>query len=67
MVIETKANVDDVLWFIAHNHVHSAVVSKITINITKGNEGMEYSFLHRSEYLDEKKVFLSKEELLKSL
>lgn len=82
MTIETKYNIGDVVWFLEDNKAKSGKVTGLRFAYGIGeffgklatNEGQTYinyflrgDFIHSGCVLEEKFLFPTKEELLKSL
>ena len=69
MTIETKFNIGDSIWYMDNNKACNRSVSSIIIRITEYGVSVGYyvSKPRKSITLDEKLVFSSKEELIKSL
>lgn len=73
MIIETKYNIGDEVWFMHDNSAKSAIVTKIDIVIEKGMNSTDvykstaYSLFNYCRYYTKDKLFPTKEELLKSL
>ena len=69
MIIKTKYNIGEEVWFMEENEPTSDVILSIEINLYKGKQFIEYLFANDSyPYgLNESELFSTKEELLKSL
>ena len=73
MIIETRYNIGDRVWFMHDNKVKSEIIIKIDVviekdmNCTGVHKSIEYSLFNYSRYYTEDKLFHTKEELLKSL
>lgn len=69
MTVETKFNIGDEVWYLHNNKVCNRKVSAINIRITECMVSIIYyiSAPKESITLEEKSIFSSKEELLKSL
>lgn len=70
MVIQTKFNIDEIVYFIFNNKVYNAPIRSINIQVTYLNTvKIKYTVknLELSASLCEESIFRTKEELLKSL
>lgn len=69
MAIETKFNVGDEVWYLCNNKVCCRKISSIVFRVSEFGASTTYYVPTPSESiaLDEKLVFSSKEELIKSL
>jgi hypothetical protein len=82
MTIETKYNIGDEVWFMEDNHSQSGTVTGLRFSYGKGevfgkalsheekvqvNYVLRGDFIHSGDILEEKFLFTTKEELLKSL
>lgn len=71
MEIKTKYNIGDWVYFMHENKVHIGVIKKITIHIEKNKTNTVYSLTDQNNGLELQFgtpfLFLTKEELLKSL
>ena len=71
MIIETKYNIGDEVWFINHNKVCVSFITDIRVRKNKTNIKVEYHIepQHKIVFgvIKEQELFSTKEELLKSL
>jgi len=67
MVIETKYNIGDIVYFMNSNTVCHDIITKITITSTKEGEDHIIYLLEKYSLYKEDFLFKSKHELLKSL
>jgi hypothetical protein len=67
MIIETKFNIKDVVYFIRNNQVEHSQVVHIDIEANSDIPKIRYSIKDQRDYVSEHRLFISKEELLKSL
>lgn len=67
MEIKTKFNIGDKVWTIYNDKVQTITINKIKIECSSSQPIITYMQDYVSDYFDEKKLFKTKEELLKSL
>lgn len=70
MTIQTKFNLNDVVYFLVNNKVCSAPITSINIHISKFEKRrITYTVYHKdlTASLHENSVFSTKDELIKSL
>ena len=69
MTVETKFNIRDTVWYIYNNKICSSMISSIRVGIKEYGTSVIYCVptLNGSIDLEEKLIFSSKEELIKSL
>lgn len=73
MVIETRANIGDLIYYMYDNRVCSSHVRRICIEITDVIESKSNTRVIHCEYIthhgtyEEEKIFLSKRSLVESL
>ena len=66
MVVSSKYNIGDKVWFISDNKVQQTDITGVSIRISKENPVIVYT-LHYGNDISEDRVFAKKEELLKTL
>lgn len=70
MIIQTKFNVSDIVYFIWNNQVCNAFITSINIQVTKTHSiKIRYTVSYKdlTASLCEESLFLTKKELIKSL
>lgn len=66
MVVSSKYNIGDKVWFISDNKVQQTDITGVSIHIGKEDPVILYT-LHYGNEISEDMVFAKKEELLKTL
>lgn len=70
MTIKTKFNINESVFFISHNKIQCAIIKGISVYINSLNKQyIKYNIVNSEEgiFIDEEKIFITKQDLLKSL
>ena len=68
MTIETKYNIGDEVWFMYENRAHKSKINAIYVSFYEDMQTVKYSFgNYIYEFKQNEELYLTKEELLKSL
>jgi hypothetical protein len=71
MVLKTKYNIGDKIWFVSHNMVNSGRIDAVSASVIKRISGVSSRVFYRIEgtlvEIDEKYAFESKEDLKNAL
>jgi len=67
MVVTTKYNIGDTVWFISNDKVSTLDITGFNITVDSGKTVIKYNLHYDVEELEEELLFPTKEELLKSL
>lgn len=67
MVVKSKYNINDVVWFMSDNKIRSSRILGVGMSVGEEHTIIMYSMYDGYERIKEELLFDSKEELLKTL
>ena len=67
VLVKTKYNIGDIVWYISNNKVQSLDVTGVRISVESADECKVEYILHYDWHQPEEKLFRSKTELIESL